>query len=78
MNEHNNDKLVFTAPRTRQPQYRDSRTVLRITPEAYNQVEDISARTGLSLAYIASEMILYASERTEIVSGFIGSTGGTE
>lgn len=58
--------LTFTVPNVRQPQYRSCRTVTRITPEAYNVLEDYSARTGLSLSFIASQMILFASEHTEI------------
>jgi hypothetical protein len=39
---------------------------MRITPEAYNLVEEVSARTGLSNTFIASKMIEYAAEHTEI------------
>lgn len=53
--------LTFTVPNVREPQYRDKRTIIRITPKAYNILEDISARTGLALSYIASEMIVYAN-----------------
>lgn len=59
--------LTFTIPNVREPQYRDKRTIIRITPKAYNILEDISARTGLALSYIASEMIVFANQHTEII-----------
>lgn len=59
--------LTFTVPNVREPQYRDKRTIIQITPKAYNILEDISARTGLALSYIASEMIVFANQHTEIV-----------
>lgn len=61
--------LTFTIPNVREPQYRNRRTVVRITPEAYNRIEDVSAQTGLSIAFIASQMILFASEHMEIKVG---------
>lgn len=59
--------LTFTVPNVREPQYRDSRTGTRVTPEAYNILESISARTGLTLSFIASQMIIFASENMKIV-----------
>lgn len=61
--------LTFTVPNVREPQYRNTRTIIRVTPEAYNRIEDVSAQTGLSLAFIASQMILFASEHMEIKVG---------
>lgn len=61
--------LTFTVPNVREPQYRNTRTVVRITPEAYNRIEDVSAQTGLSIAFVASQMILFASEYMEIKVG---------
>lgn len=61
--------LTFTVPNVREPQYRNKRTVVRITPEAYNRIEDVSAQTGLSIAFIASQMILFAGEHMEIKVG---------
>ena len=63
---HNEESLVFTIPRAARRLSPTDRAVVRITPEAYNLVEEVSARTGFSNAYIASEMIKYAAEHTEI------------
>lgn len=62
--------LTFTVPNVREPQYRDKCTIIRITPKAYNILEDISARTGLAISYIASEMIVYANQHTEIIPAY--------
>ena len=64
------DKLVFTV--SRPAREKTENTIMRLTPAAYNAVEEISARTGLSNCYIASQMILFAASHTEV------SFGGTE
>lgn len=67
-----NDKLTFVIPRVARRLSSDERPVMRITPEAYNLVEEISARTGFSNAYIASQMIEYAAKHTEIAPRYVG------
>ena len=64
------DKLVFTV--SRPAREKTENTIMRLTPAAYNAVEEISAKTGLSNCYIASQMILFAASHTEV------SFGGTE
>ena len=70
------DKLVFTLPRPART--KTDNTIMRLTPEAYNAVEEVSAKTGLSNCYIASQMILFAASHTEVEFGFGDSTGGGE
>ena len=72
--EHN--KLVFTIPRPARA--KSDNTIMRLTPEAYNAVEEVSAKTGLSNCYIASQMILFAASHTEVEFGFGDSLGGGE
>lgn len=67
------DKLVFKV--TRPARTKTDNTIMRLTPEAYNAVEEVSARTGLSNCYIASQMILYAASNTEINYDFAGVGG---
>ena len=64
------DKLVFTV--SRPAREKTENTIMRLTPEAYNAVEEVSAKTGLSNCYIASQMILFAASHTEV------NFGGTE
>lgn len=69
------DTLRFVSPRAARP--RTGQQIIRVSEEAYNYIEEISARTGLSIAYIASQMIKFASDRTEIVADVgIRVTGG--
>nr|DAT73137.1 MAG TPA: HicB family [Caudoviricetes sp.]DAY52367.1 MAG TPA: HicB family [Caudoviricetes sp.] len=58
------DKLIFRVPRPVKP--KDKPPVVRITLEAYTALEEISAKTGLSNCFVASQMILYAAKNTEI------------
>ncbi|CCY19984.1 unknown [Eubacterium sp. CAG:786] len=58
------DKLIFRVPRAVKP--KDKPPVVRITLEAYTALEEISAKTGLSNCFVASQMILYAAKNTEI------------
>lgn len=58
------DKLIFRIPRLVKP--KDKPPVVRITLEAYTALEEISAKTGLSNCFVASQMILYAAKNTEI------------
>lgn len=66
------EKLTFVIPRVARRLSSSERPVIRITPEAYNLVEEISARTGFSNAYIASQMIEYAAKHTEIAPHYVG------
>ena len=70
------DKLVFTLPRPART--KTDNTIMRLTPEAYNAVEEVSAKTGLSNCYIASQMILFAAGHTEVEFGFSETSGGGE
>ena len=70
------DKLVFTV--SRPAREKTENTIMRLTPAAYNAVEEISARTGLSNCYIASQMILFAAGHTEVEFGFSETSGGGE
>ena len=68
------DKLVFTV--SRPVREKTDNTIMRLTPAAYNAVEEVSAKTGLSNCYIASQMILFAASHTEVEFGFGDSLGG--
>lgn len=70
------DKLVFTV--SRPAREKTENTIMRLTPAAYNAVEEISAKTGLSNCYIASQMILFAASHTEVEFGFGKVSGGGE
>ena len=70
------NKLVFTV--SRPAREKSENTIMRLTPAAYNAVEEISAKTGLSNCYIASQMILFAASHTEVEFGFGDSLGGGE
>ena len=70
------DKLVFKV--TRPARTTTDNTIMRLTPEAYNAVEEVSAKTGLSNCYIASQMILFAAGHTEVEFGFGETPGGGE
>ena len=70
------DKLVFTLPRP--VREKSENTIMRLTPAAYNAVEEVSAKTGLSNCYIASQMILFAAGHTEVEFGFSETAGGGE
>ena len=70
------DKLVFTV--SRPAREKTENTIMRLTPAAYNAVEEVSAKTGLSNCYIASQMILFAANHTEVEFGFSETSGGGE
>ena len=70
------DKLVFTV--SRPAREKTENTIMRLPPAAYNAVEEVSAKTGLSNCYIASQMILFAASHTEVEFGFSDSLGGSE
>lgn len=57
--EHNARQADIQGPKDKPP-------VVRITLEAYTALEEISAKTGLSNCFVASQMILYAAKNTEI------------
>lgn len=62
-NEDESDKLVL---RRRKIRRQDGRPVIRVTPAVYQIVADLSDDTGQTISDIASAMIEFASERTEI------------
>ena len=70
------DKLVFKV--SRPARTKTDNTIMRLTPEAYNAVEEVSARTGLSNCYIASQMILFAASNTEIEFDRGETAGGVD
>ena len=70
------DKLVFKV--TRPARTKTDNTIMRLTPEAYNAVEEVSAKTGLSNCYIASQMILFAASHTEIEFDCGEAAGGVD
>lgn len=53
------DKLIFVKPTPKVTAA--TSTIIRVSGEAYNAVSSIEAETGLSLSYIASQMILFAA-----------------
>lgn len=58
------DKLIFVKPTPKVTAA--TSTIIRVSGEAYNAVSSIEAETGLSLSYIASQMILFATQNTEV------------
>ncbi len=58
------DKLIF--PVARDPRVKRCSQPVRVSAYAYNVIEEISAKTGLSNSYIASQMILYARQHTKL------------
>ena len=58
------DKLIF--PVARNPRVKAHSQPVRVSAEAYNVIEEVSAKTGLSNSYISSQMILYAYRHTEL------------
>lgn len=58
------DKLVFVKPAPKVTAA--TSTIIRVSGDAYNAIAQIEAETGLSMSYIASQMIKFASERMEI------------
>ena len=57
-------KLVF---RKERPNPKGWQYTIRISPDAYEIVNGISAQTGKSLAHIVSSMIIFADQFTEVV-----------
>lgn len=74
--EYPMDKLVFKV--TRPVRTKTDNTIMRLTPEAYNAVEMMSARTGLSNCYLASQMILFAASNSEVEFSFNDSGGESD
>ena len=62
------EKLIFTSPARRSPRKRTN-PVIRISEEAYDLVESISAKTGLSNSYVVSEIVKFAAENTIVKYG---------
>jgi hypothetical protein len=57
------DKLVL---RRKKIKRQDGRPVIRVSPSAYQILADLSDDTGFTISEIASAMIEYASEHTEV------------
>lgn len=62
------DELIFTSPTRREARKREKPTI-RISEEAYELVEEISAKTGLSNSFVVSEMVKFAAAKAEIKYG---------
>lgn len=62
------EKLIFQAP-TQRVVRKHKRPVIRISEEAYDLVEEISAKTGLSNSFVVSEMVKFAASNSEIKYG---------
>lgn len=61
------DKLIFVKPAPKVTAA--SSSIIRVSGDAYNTIAQIEAETGLSMSYIASQMIKFAAERMEIREG---------
>jgi predicted DNA-binding protein len=62
------DKLIFERPKPVETEPRQRGTsVIRISNEALGFIDTISAKTGKSMVYIATQMIKFAFENTEII-----------
>ncbi len=59
------EKLIFNSPARRAPRKRENPTI-RISAEAYDLVESISAETGLSNSHVVSEMVKFAAANATI------------
>ena len=62
-NEDESDKLILHRRKIRR---QDGRPVIRVSPDVYQILADLSNDTGRTISDIASVMIEFASERTEI------------
>ena len=65
------DKLTFTVARP--ARVKTENTIIRLTPAAYNAVEEISAKTGLSNCYVASQMVQFAADHAAVNYGVLNS-----
>ena len=63
------DKLIFVKPAPKVTAA--TSTIIRVSGEAYNAIAQIEAETGLSMSYIASQMIKFAADQMEIKDGDI-------
>ena len=61
--KHESDKLILHRRKNRR---QDGRPVIRVSPAVYQILADLSDDTGQTISDIASAMIEFASERTEI------------
>lgn len=61
--KHESDKLILHRRKIRR---QDGRPVIRVSPDVYQILADLSNDTGRTISDIASVMIEFASERTEI------------
>lgn len=58
------EKLIFRKPSKKKAQ---AQTV-KVSAKAYNAISAIEAETGLSMTYIATQMVLYAAQNVDIRS----------
>lgn len=59
------EKLIFRKPsKSKKAQ---AQTV-KVSAKAYNAISAIEAETGLSMTYIATQMVLYAAQNVDIRS----------
>ena len=63
VNARATDKLIL---RRKKNKRQDGRPVIRVSTPAYQILADLSDDTGFTISEIASAMIEYASERTEV------------
>ena len=63
------DKLIFVKPAPKVTAA--TSTIIRVSGEAYNAIAQIEAETGLSMSYIASQLIKSEAEHMEIKEGDI-------
>lgn len=59
------DKLTFRRPPRNK--LTSGTQVIRVSYTSYNAIEEISAKTGLSNSFIASKMLEFAIEHTEVL-----------
>lgn len=59
------DELIFHSPTPREIRKRKNPTI-RISEEAFDLVEEISAKTGLSNSFVVSEMVKFAAASTKV------------
>ena len=52
------EKLIFRKPSKK----------VKVSAKAYNAISAIEAETGLSMTYIATQMVLYAAQNVDIRS----------
>lgn len=59
------DKLIFYSPAPREIRKRKNPTI-RISEEAFDLVEEISAKSGLTNSFVVSETVKFAAKKAVI------------